>query len=56
MSEDFASMKFTCVDCKKLNTLLVTGVTLSEKHNHVCQCGTRYWINRLKTRVEKVGK
>ena len=56
MSKDFAKMKFTCIDCKKLNTLLGTGVNLSEKYNHTCQCGTRYWVNRLKTRGERVGK
>lgn len=54
--KEFVQMKFTCPDCKKLNTLAVTGVHLSKKHNHTCQCGTRFWVNRLKTRVERIGK
>ena len=53
--KEFALMKFTCIDCSKLNELKVTGVHMSEKHNHTCKCGTRYWVNRIKCRVEKIG-
>lgn len=49
----FATLSFKCKLCNEKNTIdLMAG----DKHNHTCECGAFYWVNKTKGWVRYVNK
>ena len=51
----FVNMYFTCNNCNTKNELDVIAYDKSRRYNHECKCGAKYFANRLKNRVRRIG-